>query len=145
MMRLMDNTQNNGLAVGAAVTIVAMIDTRLPKDSDKLRLPRLGVKTPPVEPPASTLWTMLHAPFTLVPDTHGTSAVKMHITVPTTTTTAAMIKEQAADNTAADSSHNKEATCKATLWRLSIARWSRRAFPNFQEDRQKSPILLLWS
>ena len=121
--RLMNNTQNNGLAVGAAVTIITMIDVLLPKDnkgSDKLRLPRLGVKMPPVEPLASALRTTLHAPFTLVPDTHGASAVKMHVTVPTTTTTA-ILKEQAVDNAAADSSHNKEPKRKATSWRPLIA------------------------
>ena len=108
MMRLMNNTKDNGLAVVAAVAIIATINALLPKDSNKLRLPRLGVKTPPVEPPASALRRTLRAPFTRVPDTHGASAVRMHKTLPTTTT-AAMLKEQAADNAAADSSHNREA------------------------------------
>ena len=73
MMQLMNNTKNNGLAIGAAVVIVTMIDVLLPKDnkdSDKLRLPRLGVKMLLVEPLASTLRTMLCAPCTLVLDTH---------------------------------------------------------------------------
>ena len=144
MMWLMNNTNDNGLAVVVAVAITVTIDALLPKDSDKLRLPRLGVKTPPVEPPASTLRITLHAPFTLVPDTHVASVMKMHKTVPTTTTTA-MLKEQAADNAAADSSHNKEAKRKATSWRPSIVRWSRRTCQNFQEDLQRSPILLPWS
>ena len=119
MMRLMN--KNNGLAVGTAVTIVAMIDVILPKDnkdSDKLRCPRPGVKTPSVEPPASALQTTLRALCTLVPDTHGASAMKMHATVPTTTIEA-MLKEQAADNATADNSHNKEAKRKAISWRLS--------------------------
>ena len=117
MMQLMNNTKDNGLAVVTAVAIIATIDALLPKDSDKLRLPKCGGKTQPVEPPASALRTTLHALFTLVPDTHGASAMKMHETVPTTTTIAAMRKEQAADNTAADSSHNREAKRKATSWR----------------------------
>ena len=145
MMRLMNNTKDNGLAIVTAVAIIATIDALLPKDSDKLRIPKRGRKMPPVEPPASALWTMLRALFTLVPDTHGASAVKMHGTVPTTTTIAAMCKEQAADNAAADSSHNREAKRKATSWRPSTARWSRRTFPNFQEDLQRSPTLLPWS
>ena len=148
MMQLMNNNKNNGLAVGAAVAIVAMIDVLLPKDnkdSDKLRLPRPGVKMPPVEPPASALRTTLHAPCTLVPDTHGASAGKMHVTVPTTTTIEAMLKEQAADNVVADNSHNKEAKRKDILWRPSIVRWSKKTFLNCPEDLQKFPILLLWS
>ena len=145
MMRLMNNTKDNGLAVVTAVTIIATIDTLLPKDSDKLRLPKRGGKMPPVEPPASALRTTLLVPFTLVPDTHGASAVKMHETVPTTTTIAAMRKEQAADNAVADSSHNREAKRKDTLWRPLTARWSRRTLPNFLEDLQRSPTLLPWS
>ena len=145
MMRLMNNTKDNGLTVVATVAIIATIDALLPKDSDKLRLPKRGGTMPPVEPPASALRTTLHAPLTLVPDTHGASDVKMHKTVPTTTTSAAMRMEQAADNAAADSSHNREAKRKATLWRPSTARWSRRTFPNFQEDLQRFPTLLPWS
>ena len=119
MMWLMNNNKNNSLAIGAAVAIVAMINVLLPKDSNKLRLPRPSVKMPLVEPPASALWTMLHAPCTLVPDTHGVSAVKTHATVPTTTIET-MLKEQAVDNAVADNSHNKEAKLKAISWRLSI-------------------------
>ena len=143
MMRLMN--KNNVLAIGAAVAIVAMIDVILPKDnkdSDKLRLPRPGVKTPLVEPPASALRTTLRAPCTLVPDTHGASAMKMRATVPTTTIEA-MLKEQAADNAAADNSHNKEAKCKAISWRLSTVRWSRRTFLNFPtEVSDPAPMVL---
>ena len=145
IMRLMNN-KNNGLAIGNAVAIVAMIDVLLTKDnkdSDKLRLPKPGVKTPPVNLPASALRTMLHAPCTLVPDTHGASAVKMHTTVPTTTTIETMLKEQAVDNAAADNSHNKEVKRKAISWRQS--RWSKKTLLNCPEDLQKSPILLLWS
>ena len=77
--------------------------------------------------------------------THGASAVKMHETVPTTTTTATMLKEQVADSAAADNSHHREAKRKATLWRASTARWSKRTYPNYQEDLQRSPTLLPWS
>ena len=102
-------------------------------------------KIPPVEPPASALWIMLRAPFTLVPGTHGASAVKMHETVPTTTTTATMLKEQAADSATADNSHHREAKRKASSWRPSTARWSRKTYPNYKEDLQRSPTLLPWS
>ena len=120
MMQLMNN-KNNGLAVGAAVAIVVMIDVLLTKDnkdSNKLRLPRPSVKMLPVEPPASALQTTLRAPCTLVPDTHGASAMKMHTTVPTTTIKP-MLKEQAADNAVANNSHNKEAKHKTISWRQS--------------------------
>ena len=103
------------------------------------------MKTPPVEPPASALRTMLRAPCTLVPGTHGASAVKMHITVPTTTTTEVMLMEQAADNAAADNSHNKGAKRRAISWRLSIVPWSKKTFPNCPEVPPKSPTCLLWS
>ena len=145
MMRLMTHIKDNGLAVVATAAIIAKIGALLPKDSDKLRLPRLGVKTPPVEPPASALRIMLRALFTLVLGTHGVSAVKMHETVPTTTTTATMLKEQVADSAAADNSHHREVKRKATSWRPSMARWSRRTYPNYQEDLQRSPTLLPWS
>ena len=145
MMRLMNNIKDNGLAVVAAAARIVTIDALLPKDSDKLRLPWRGVKTPPVDQPASALRITLRAPFTRVPDTHGASAVKMHETVPAATTTATMLKEQAADSAAADSSHNREAKRKATSWRPSTARWSRRTFLNCHEDLQRSPTLLLWS
>ena len=119
MMQRMDNNKNNGLAIGATVAIVVMINVLLTKDSDKLRLQRPSVKMPQVEPPASALWTMLRAPCTLVPAAYGASAVKIYATVPTTTTET-MLKEQVADNAAADNSHNREVKRKAISWRLSI-------------------------